>query len=35
MGEAIQNFGKLYVLNDIINNSISDPLEIEIKKNLI
>lgn len=35
LGEAVQHFGKIFVLESIINDSIKDPLEIKVKKNLL
>ena len=35
LGEAVQNFGKLFVIENIIMNAVSDPLEITVKKNLL
>lgn len=35
MGEAVDNFGRIFVLMDILKNATSDHLDITIKKNLI
>lgn len=35
LGESVQNFGKIFVLHEIINKSLSDDLQIQIQKNLL
>lgn len=35
LGESVQNYGKLFVLEQIINTSLEDDLQIQVQKNLI
>lgn len=35
LGDSIQKFGRIFIIEDIIQNHLSDPLEIELRKNML